>query len=66
MSFLQAQIPFPKTAADYKKLVFSFDVEHIDPINQIELHKQTREVMYPTLTNTAMTTSKLQASLKNI
>ena len=38
----------------------------IHPIDQIELHKQTREVVYSTLSDKAMLAHKLQNSLNNI
>ena len=63
---LQALVPFPNTPADYKNSIFSFDVNQIHPIDQMDMHKQTGEMLYSILTNTAMTTSRLQASVSNI
>jgi len=41
-------------------------VKDIHPIDQIELHKQTREFVYSTLTSKAIATHQLQNSLNNI
>lgn len=39
MDFLQAQIPFRKSTTYYKKNKFSFDVNQIHPIDQMDLHR---------------------------
>ena len=39
MEFLQAQVPYPKSPADYKKTIFSFDAKQIQPIDQIDMHR---------------------------
>lgn len=66
MEFLQAQVPQPKTASDYKNIVFEFDVKEIHPIDQMEMHKQTREMIFYTITNTTMNLSKLQVTLATV
>lgn len=66
MAFLQAQVPQPKVALDYKKTTFEFDVKDIHPIDQMEINKQTREVIFSTITNTTMSLSKLQVTLANV
>ena len=66
MAFLQAQVPHPKRTSDYKKTSFEFDVKKVHPTDQIDMHRQTWEMIFSTLTNTSMTTSKLQVSLNNI
>lgn len=62
MAFLEAQIPHPKTLADYKSTTFEFSTKGIRPIDQMEMHKHTGEMISSTLTNTAMSLSKLQVS----
>ena len=66
MAFLQAQVPHPKTTADYKKTVFEFDVKDVHPVDQMYMHRKIGEMILSTLTNTSMTASKLQVSLNNI
>ena len=66
IGFLQASIPSPNTANDYKKSLFSFKVDQINPIHQMDLYKQTLDMLYSTLTNKVMPASKLQSSFINI
>lgn len=63
ISFLQAKVPIPRTPIDYKEYVFSFDTQQIHQINQMDMHKQTSEIIYSTLTNVAMSSSRLRVSL---
>jgi hypothetical protein len=59
MEFLQAQVPYPRTTADYKKTSFEFDVKYFHPVDQMDMHRQTREMIFSTLKNTSMLASKL-------
>jgi len=54
MAFLQAQIPFPKSTTYYKKTIFSFDVNQIHPIDQMDLHRQSGEMLFSIMTTNAM------------
>jgi len=66
MDFLQAQIPQPRTIAHYQKQTsFEFDVKNAHLIDQIDMHKQTHQMIASTLTNTAMSMSKMQVTLAN-
>ena len=56
MAFLEAQILQPKSVADYKSTTFEFNTKDIHPIDQMEMHKQTGEMISTTLTNIAMST----------
>ena len=58
MAFLEAQTPYPKIVADYKSTTFEFSTKDIHPIDQMEMHKQTGEMISSTLTNTTMSLSK--------
>jgi len=49
MDFLQAQIPFPKSPSNYKKTLFSFDTIQIHPIDQMDMHIQTYEMLISTM-----------------
>lgn len=66
MAFLQAQVPFPKASSDYKKTIFSFDVNQIHSIYKIDMHRQSGEMLFSTMTNTAMALSKLRKNLSNV
>lgn len=66
MEFLQAQIPFPKSTTDYRKIIFMFDVNHVYPIDQMDLHRKSGEMLLSTLTITAMSLSKLRIALSNV
>ncbi len=59
MAFLEAQIPHPKTSTDYKSSTLESSTKYIHPIDQIEMHKKIGEMISSTLTNTAMSLSKL-------
>jgi hypothetical protein len=66
MEFLQAQVPHPKTTTDYKKTTFEFDIKDVHPVDQMDMHRRTWEMIFSTLKNTSVTASKLQVSLNNI
>lgn len=66
MAFLQAQVPHPKTISDYKKASFEFDVKEVHPTDQMDMHRQTGEMIFSTLTNTSLTAAKLHVSLNNV
>ena len=59
MAFLEAKISQPKSATDYKKTTFEFDIKDIHPIDQMDMHKKIGEMISSTLTNTTMNISKL-------
>jgi ParB-like chromosome segregation protein Spo0J len=66
MAFLQAQVPHPKAVSDYKRETFEFDVKEVHPADQMDMHRQTGEMIFSTLENTSMTAAKLQVSLNNV
>jgi hypothetical protein len=66
MAFLQAQVPHPKAVSDYKRATFEFNVKEVHSANQMDMHKQTGEMILSTLENTSMTATKLQVSLNNV
>lgn len=61
IAFLESQVPTPRSPA-----VFSFDAKNVHAIDQMDMHKQTSEMIYSTLTNTAMSASKMQVTLNNV
>ena len=66
MAFLQTHVPQPKEISDYKRSTFEFDVAEVHPADQVDLHKQTGEMIFSTLENTSTTAAKLQVSLNNV
>ena len=66
MVFLQAQVPYPKTAVDYKKTSFEFDIKDVHHVDQMNMHRQIGDMIFSNLTNTSMTYSNLPLSLTNI
>jgi len=66
MAFLKAQITQPRTATHYQKQTsFEFNVKDVHPIDQIEMQKHTGQMIASTLTNIAMSMSKMQVTLTN-
>ena len=66
MAFLQAQVPHPKEITDYKRETFEFNTRDVHPADQMDLHKQTGEMVFSTFLNASTTTAKLQVSLNNV
>jgi hypothetical protein len=58
MAFLQVQVPHPKVISNYERSTFEFDVKEVNPSNQMDMHRQTGEMIFSTLTNTSMTAAK--------
>ena len=65
MSHFKPKVQQPQTTTDYIKTNFEVIAKDIHPLDQIELHKQTGEMIYSTLTDKSMMTQKLQDSLEN-
>jgi hypothetical protein len=66
MAFLQAQVPDPKVITDYKRATFEFQTKDVHPADQMDLHRQTGEMVFSTLAHASTTTSRLQVSLNNV
>jgi len=66
MAFLEAMTSQPKSTVDYKSTTFEFNTKDIHPIDHMEMHKQTSEMISSTLTNISMSLSKLQVSFANV
>lgn len=56
----------PRSVEDFKASIFSIDTKKIHEFDQIDLHKETGEPIFSSLTSSAKTVSKLQSSLNNI
>jgi len=55
----------PQSAADYIRTNLEMFAKDIHPMDQIELHKQTGEMVYSTLADKTLLAHKLQNSLNN-
>jgi len=65
LSHFQPKMLQPQSAADYIMTNLEVLAKDIQPMDQIELHKQTGEMVYSTLANKALLAHKLQNSLNN-
>jgi hypothetical protein len=66
MAFLQAQVPDPKVINDYKRATFEFQMKDVHLADQMDLHKQTGEMVFYTLVHASTSASRLQVSLNNV
>jgi hypothetical protein len=66
LAFLQAQVSQPKEITDYKRSTIIFDTKQVHPADQMDLHRQTGEMVFSTLAHASSTTTKLQVSLSNV
>ena len=65
MSYFKPKVKQTQSVADYLRTNFEVMKKYIHPLDQIELHKQTREMIYSTLTGKAMMAQRLENSLDN-
>jgi DNA gyrase/topoisomerase IV subunit A len=65
MAYLQAQVPDPKVISDYKRATLEFQAKDVHPADQMDLHKQTGEMVFHTLAHASASTAKFQVSLNN-
>jgi hypothetical protein len=65
MAFLQAQVPDPKVISDYKRAMFEFQAKDVHLADQMDLHKQTGEMIFHTLAQASTSTSKFRVALSN-
>ena len=66
MAFMEPLVPAPRSVQDYKASMFSIDTKKIHEIDQINLHKQTGELIFSSLTSSAMNAFRLRSSLNNM
>jgi hypothetical protein len=65
MAFLQAQVPDHKVITDYNRATFEFQTKDVHPTDQMDLHKQTWDMVFHTLVHASASAAKLQVSLNN-
>ena len=66
MTFIKPTTQQSRTTIDFKRTDFEVLARDIHPIDQIELHKQTGEIIYSTLIGKAIATHQLNNSLNNM
>ena len=66
IAFLQAQVPDSKAITDYKRATFDFHTRYVHLADQMDLHRQTGEMVFSTLAHASIVSSKLQVSLNNV
>jgi hypothetical protein len=66
MAFLQSQVSQPKDITDYKRSNIVFDTKQVHPADQMDLHRQTGELVFSTLAHASSMAAKLQVSLNNV
>jgi len=54
MAFLEPKVSAPRGVEDYKASIFSIGTKQVHAIDQIDLHKHVSEMIYSTLTSSAM------------
>jgi hypothetical protein len=59
------KVPDPKVITDYKRATFEFQTKDVHPADQMDLHKQTGEMVFHTLAHASASAAKLQVSLNN-
>lgn len=65
LSHFKPKVQQPQSVANYIRTNLEALAKNIHPMDQIELHKQTGEMVYSTLADKAMLGHKLQNSLNN-
>jgi hypothetical protein len=65
MAFLQEQVPDPKVITEYKRATFEFQMKDVHLADQMDMHKQTREMVFYMLAHASASAAKLQVSLTN-
>ena len=65
MAYLQAQVLDPKVISDYKRATFEFQAKDLHPVDQMDLHKQTGEMVFHTLAHASSSSSKFRVALSN-
>ena len=66
LAFPQAQVPHPKEIIDYKRSTIVFDTKQVHLADQMDLHRQTGEMVFSTLAHASSTAAKLHVSLSNV
>ena len=65
MAYLHALVPDPKVISDYRRTSFEFQAKDVHLADQMDMHKQTGEMISHTLARVATSASKCRIALSN-
>jgi hypothetical protein len=65
MAYLYALVPDPKVISDYRRTTFEFQAKDVHPADQMDMHKQTGEMISHTLARMATSAAKYRTALSN-
>jgi hypothetical protein len=65
MAYLHAQVSDPKVISDYKRVTVEFQAKDVHPADQMDLHKQTGEMVFHTLAHATASASRYRTALSN-
>ena len=65
MSYLYALVPDPKVISNYRRTTFEFQAKDVHPADQMDMHKQTGEMISHTLARVATSAAKYRTALSN-
>jgi hypothetical protein len=65
MAYLHALVPDPKVISDYRRATFEFQAKDVHPADQMDMHKQTGEMISHTLARVATSAEKYRTALSN-
>ena len=65
MAYLHALVPDPKVISDYRRTTFEFQAKDVHPADQMDMHKQTGEMISHTLARMATSAAKYRTALSN-
>lgn len=63
---MDPKFSLPRSVEDYKQFFLYFDTYIIHPVDQMEFHNQFGEMLYNTITNRVVATTKLKVLVSNI
>jgi hypothetical protein len=63
MAYLHALVPDPKAISNYKRTTFEFQAKDVHPADQMDMHKQTGEMISHTLARVATSAAKYRTTL---
>jgi hypothetical protein len=65
MAYLHALVPDPKVISDYRRTTFEFQAKDMHPTDQMDMHKQAKEMISHTLARVATSAEKHRTTLRN-
>jgi hypothetical protein len=65
MAYLHALVPDPKVISDYRRTTFEFQAKDMHPADQMDMHKQTGEMISHTLARVETSATKYRTTLSN-